>query len=45
MHNILAVEEDSRDPHFLAKLNHLGPVKVDHHMRTYKAVSASMFLI
>ncbi|KAI0818910.1 hypothetical protein BC629DRAFT_685685 [Irpex lacteus] len=34
-----AIEEDARDPHFLAKLNHLGPVKVDHHMRTYQAAA------
>ncbi|KAI0693746.1 hypothetical protein BC835DRAFT_1352715 [Cytidiella melzeri] len=31
-----AIEQDSRDPHFLAKLNRLGPVKVDHHMRSYQ---------
>ncbi|KAI0086301.1 hypothetical protein BDY19DRAFT_1074916 [Irpex rosettiformis] len=35
-----AIEEDSRDPHFLAKLNQLGPVKVDHHMRTYQATAS-----
>ncbi|KAI0340521.1 hypothetical protein BDW22DRAFT_1359916 [Trametopsis cervina] len=31
-----AIEQDSRDPHFHAKLTQLGPVKVDHHMRTYQ---------
>jgi len=29
-----AIEMDSMDPHFMAKLNRLGPVKVDHHMQT-----------
>ncbi|KAI0361911.1 hypothetical protein OH77DRAFT_1416098 [Trametes cingulata] len=31
-----AIEQDSRDPHFLANLSKLGQVKVDHHMRTVK---------
>lgn len=37
-----AIEHDSRDPHFLAKLNRLGPVRVDHSIRTYKPVSVSV---
>ncbi|KAI8998803.1 hypothetical protein BD414DRAFT_476133 [Trametes punicea] len=31
-----AIERDSKDPHFLANLNKLGPVKVDHHMQTIR---------
>ncbi|KAI9064251.1 hypothetical protein FKP32DRAFT_1611341 [Trametes sanguinea] len=31
-----AIEKDSKDPHFLANLNKLGQVKVDHHMRTVR---------
>ncbi|TFK42881.1 hypothetical protein BDQ12DRAFT_297172 [Crucibulum laeve] len=32
-----AIEKDAGDPHFLANLNRLGPVKVDHHMKTVRA--------
>ncbi|KAI0781112.1 hypothetical protein BD413DRAFT_502826 [Trametes elegans] len=31
-----AIERDSGDPHFMANLNRLGQVKVDHHMQTIK---------
>ncbi|KAF7796897.1 hypothetical protein EIP86_008082 [Pleurotus ostreatoroseus] len=31
-----AIERDPRDPQFLAKLNQMGPVQVDHHMRTFR---------
>ncbi|OSD02901.1 hypothetical protein PYCCODRAFT_1458951 [Trametes coccinea BRFM310] len=31
-----AIENDSKDPHFLANLNKLGQVKVDHHMQTVR---------
>ncbi|KAF8212430.1 hypothetical protein K438DRAFT_1567257 [Mycena galopus ATCC 62051] len=30
------IEQDSKDPHFLSKLNQLGPVRVDHHMQTVR---------
>ncbi len=33
----LAIERDAADPHFLANLNKLGPVRVDH-MQTIRAV-------
>lgn len=32
----VAIEQDAADPHFLQKLNQLGPVKVDHHMQTIR---------
>jgi len=28
-----AIEKDAQDPHFLANLNRLGPVRVEHHMQ------------
>ncbi|KAI9433940.1 hypothetical protein H4582DRAFT_1983483 [Lactarius indigo] len=28
------IQNDARDPHLLANLNKLGPVRVDHHMQT-----------
>jgi len=31
-----AIEKDSRDPQFLSNLNRLGPVRVDHHMQSYR---------
>ncbi|KAH8117475.1 hypothetical protein DFH11DRAFT_1504699 [Phellopilus nigrolimitatus] len=31
-----AIEMDAGDPHFMRKLNQLGPVKVDHHMSTFR---------
>ncbi|KAI0943838.1 hypothetical protein AcV7_001819 [Taiwanofungus camphoratus] len=31
-----AIERDSRDPQFMANLNQLGPVKVNHHMQTIR---------
>ncbi|KAK7015021.1 hypothetical protein R3P38DRAFT_2544126 [Favolaschia claudopus] len=31
-----AIEQDSKDPQFLSKLNQLGTVKVDHHMQTVR---------
>ena len=34
----VAIEQDAADPHFLQKLNQLGPVKVDHHMQTIRPV-------
>lgn len=37
-----AIEMDARDPHFMQKLNQLGPVKVDHHMATVRTVSTYM---
>ncbi|KXN87750.1 hypothetical protein AN958_08226 [Leucoagaricus sp. SymC.cos] len=36
-----AIEKDARDPHFLANLQQLGPVKVDHHMRTIRPEAAA----
>ncbi|KAJ3564476.1 hypothetical protein NP233_g8269 [Leucocoprinus birnbaumii] len=32
-HRTEAIEQDARDPHLLANLQSLGPVKVDHHMK------------
>lgn len=32
---LLGIMEDARDPHLAAKLNQLGAVRVDHHMRDY----------
>ncbi|KAJ3541332.1 hypothetical protein NM688_g6100 [Phlebia brevispora] len=34
------IERDSRDPQFLAKLNQLGPVKVDHNMAAFRPAAA-----
>ncbi|KIJ17365.1 hypothetical protein PAXINDRAFT_73792 [Paxillus involutus ATCC 200175] len=34
-----AIEADAKDPHFLSKLNRLGPVRVDHHTQTLRAAS------
>ncbi|RDB24240.1 hypothetical protein Hypma_008771 [Hypsizygus marmoreus] len=31
-----AIERDAQDPHFLANLSRLGPVRVDHHMKTVR---------
>lgn len=31
-----AVEADAKDPQFMSKLNQLGPVRVDHHMRSVR---------
>jgi len=31
-----AIDMDARDPHFMHKLNQLGPVKVDHNMSAVK---------
>ncbi|OCH95597.1 hypothetical protein OBBRIDRAFT_745346 [Obba rivulosa] len=36
-----AIERDSKDPQFLANLNRLGPVAVDHHMRTVRLAADS----
>ena len=33
-----AIDMDARDPHFMQKLNQLGPVKVDHNMTAVKTV-------
>ncbi|GBE80729.1 predicted protein [Sparassis crispa] len=30
------IEQDAKDPQFLANLSRLGPVKVDHHMQTFR---------
>ncbi|KAF5387107.1 hypothetical protein D9615_001863 [Tricholomella constricta] len=30
------IDRDARDPDFLANLNRLGPVRVDHHMQTIR---------
>ncbi|KAJ6547374.1 hypothetical protein B0H19DRAFT_1165280 [Mycena capillaripes] len=30
------IDQDSKDPQFLSKLNELGPVRVDHHMQTVR---------
>lgn len=35
---VLAVEADAKDPQFMFKLNQLGPVRVDHHMRSVRPV-------
>ncbi|KAJ6546495.1 hypothetical protein DFH09DRAFT_1249056 [Mycena vulgaris] len=39
------IAQDSKDPHFLAKLNQLGPVRVDHHMHAVRpaALANHMF--
>lgn len=34
-----AIERDSQDPHLLANLNRLGPVRVDHHMQAVRLTS------
>ncbi|KDQ59429.1 hypothetical protein JAAARDRAFT_127116 [Jaapia argillacea MUCL 33604] len=31
------IQRDAQDPQFMAKLNSLGPVKVDHHMKDFRA--------
>ncbi|KAG1877626.1 hypothetical protein DFJ58DRAFT_850877 [Suillus subalutaceus] len=33
-----AVEADGKDPQFMSKLSQLGPVRVDHHMRSVRPV-------
>ncbi|KAF5357869.1 hypothetical protein D9756_001825 [Leucocoprinus leucothites] len=40
-HKSEAIEQDARDPHLLANLQQLGPVKVDHHMKTIRPEAAS----
>ncbi|KAJ7752039.1 hypothetical protein B0H16DRAFT_1246633, partial [Mycena metata] len=35
------IDQDSRDPQFLSKLNQLGPVRVDHHMQTIRTVGTT----
>jgi hypothetical protein len=35
---VLAVEADAKDPQFMSKLSQLGPVRVDHHMRSVRSV-------
>lgn len=30
------IEKDAMDPHLLSNLSRLGPVRVDHHMETFK---------
>jgi hypothetical protein len=40
----LAIEKDAFDPHFLASVQKLGPVRVDHHMRTVRPVSYYLLL-
>ncbi|KAF9002024.1 hypothetical protein BDQ17DRAFT_1390969 [Cyathus striatus] len=35
-HKTEDIERDAQDPHFLANLNRLGPVRVDHHMQTIR---------
>jgi hypothetical protein len=36
--DFIAIERDGADPHFLANLNKLGPVRVDHHMQAIRPV-------
>lgn len=36
---IPVIEKDSRDPQLLSNLSRLGPVRVDHHMQSYRLVS------
>ncbi|KAI1787898.1 hypothetical protein LXA43DRAFT_895456 [Ganoderma leucocontextum] len=36
-----AIQRDAHDPQFLANLNKLGPVRVDHHMQTIRPACAS----
>jgi len=31
-----AIDKDSRDPQFLSNLSRLGPVRVDHHMQSFR---------
>ena len=33
------IRRDAQDPHFLANLSRLGPVRVDHHMKAVRPVS------
>jgi len=40
-HKSEAIERDAVDPHFLANLNKLGPVRVDHHMQTIRPEAKS----
>ncbi|KAG6872808.1 hypothetical protein C0995_006407 [Termitomyces sp. Mi166 len=35
------VERDAHDPHFLANLNRLGPVRVDHHTQAVRPSAAA----
>ncbi|KAH0584301.1 hypothetical protein H2248_009846 [Termitomyces sp. 'cryptogamus'] len=35
------IERDAHDPHFLANLNRLGPVRVDHHMERIRPSTAA----
>ena len=41
----IAIERDAADPHFLANLNKLGPVRVDHHMQAIRPVSGCQSLL
>jgi len=36
--NLIAIQDDAGDPHFLANLNRLGPVRVDRHAQTVHLV-------
>ena len=36
--NCVEIEQDARDPHFLANLSRLGPVRVNHSMETIRPV-------
>lgn len=39
---MLAIERDAMDPHLLANLTKLGPVRVDHHMQGYRLVRGGL---
>src|ERR1700691_1385309 len=34
-----AIDREARDPQLLSNLSRLGPVRVDHHMQSYRLVS------
>lgn len=36
--DLIAIQDDAGDPHFLANLNRLGPVRVDRHAQTVHQV-------
>ncbi|KAI0049673.1 hypothetical protein FA95DRAFT_1588093 [Auriscalpium vulgare] len=39
---LATIRQDSRDPHLLANLSRLGPVRVDHHMQTVRTQEADV---
>lgn len=43
MYAYLVIEKDAQDPHLLANLRQLGPVNVDHHMKSFRHVRPFFF--